>query len=554
MTGITVGRLPEAAVSARSESAPYLFRERAMITEDQSAVIDFLGSPSTHGGQSVERIETHSAIVFLIGARALKLKRAVRFDYLDFSTSERRRVSCEAEVRLNRRTAPSLYRGVLAITRGTDGRLAIGDAGVPVDWVVDMTRFEEADVLDRRAAAGQLDLELMRPLAEAIARFHQAAEPRHDHGGRSGMAWVIDGNAAGFDEFGAGCLDAAAARQVISDARAALEHAAALLDRRRSAGFVRQCHGDLHLRNIVLLDGVPTLFDAVEFNDEISCVDVLYDAAFLLMDLWRRALPRHANRLFNRYLFETGELEGVSLLGLFLSCRAAVRAKTSATAAALHEDATRREALRTLAREYLDLAGRLLHPRPPTLVAVGGLSGSGKSTLALALAPLVGAAPGAVVLRSDEIRKQLCGVPLFEPLGPEGYRPEISARVYETMSARARAVLRGGHSVVLDGVYARCENRREIEHLAATTSVPFAGFWLEAPESVLVARAAGRSNDPSDADASVIRLQSRQDTGIIDWQRLDGAQSPEAVLRDAMARLSGCLSELSTVPATPASS
>ncbi len=522
-----------------------------MITEDQSAVIEFLGSPSTHGGRSVARIETHSAIVFLTGARALKLKRAVRFDYLDFSTAERRRLSCEAEVRLNRRTAPSLYRGVLAVTRGTGGTLALGNGGVPIDWLVEMTRFDEADVLDRRAAAGRLDLELMVPLAEAIARFHQAAEPRHDHGGRAGMAWVIDGNAAGFDEFGGGCLDVAAARRVTNDARAALERAAPLLDRRRGAGFVRQCHGDLHLRNIVLLDGVPTLFDAVEFNDEISCVDVLYDVAFLLMDLWRRALRHHANRLFNRYLFETGDLDGVSLLSLFLACRAAVRAKTSATAAALQEDATRRETLRALAREYLDLAGRLLHPPKPTLVAVGGLSGSGKSTLALALAPSVGAAPGAVVLRSDEIRKQLCGVPLLEPLGPEGYRSEVSARVYETMSARARAVLRGGHSVIVDGVYARRENRREIEHLAATTSVPFAGYWLEAPESVLTARAAGRLNDPSDANASVIRLQTSEGAGIIEWPRLDASQPAEAVLRGAMAHLRGCLSEVSTVPGIP---
>jgi predicted kinase len=368
------------------------------------------------------------------------------------------------------------------------------------------------------------------------------------------MAWVIDGNAAGFDEFGSGCFDAAAARRVTRDARAVLGRAAALLDRRRSAGFVRQCHGDLHLRNIVLLDGVPTLFDAVEFNDEISCVDVLYDVAFLLMDLWRRALPVHANRLFNRYLFETGELEGVSLLSLFLSCRAAVRAKTSATAAALHEDATRRDALQRLAREYLDLAGRLLHPPQPALVAVGGLSGSGKSTLALALAPLIGAAPGAVVLRSDEIRKQLCGVPSFERLGPEGYRPEVSARVYETMSARARAVLRGGHSVILDGVYARRENRREIAHLAAATSVPLIGFWLEAPEPVLMARAAGRLNDPSDADASVIRVQAAQDTGMIEWRRLDASRSPEAVFHEAMASLRGRLSEHAAASATPASS
>src|SRR5690606_17951777 len=143
------------------------------------------------------------------------------------------------------------------------------------------------------------------------------------------------------------------------------------------------------------------------------------DLAFLLMDLWRRELPVHANRVWNRYLFESDDLEGLPLMPLFLSCRAAVRAKTSATAADVQSDPSRRNELQTLARDYLAMADRLLKPRPPTLIAIGGFSGTGKTTVALSLAPSVGAVPGAVVLRSDELRKRLCGVSPLERLGPE---------------------------------------------------------------------------------------------------------------------------------------
>jgi len=348
-----------------------------MITEDQTHVIDFLAAPSTHGGATVERIDTHASIVFLAGARAYKLKRAVRFDYLDFSTPERRRTLCEAEVRLNQRTAPALYRGVVAVTRQDDGSFALGGHGRPVDWLVEMHRFPQEALFDRLASAGALGVELMSPLAEAIADFHKSADHRSDHGGKAGMSWVVEGNAAGFAEFGRSCLAPSAASRVTDESRRELDRRAELLERRRQSGFVRQCHGDLHLRNIVLLDGRPTLFDGVEFNDEIACTDVLYDLAFLLMDLWRRKLPQHANTVWNRYLAETADLDGVSLLPLFLSCRAAVRAKTSATAAQLQQDLQSRTELEEMARDYLAMAEQFLHPPHPCLVAVGGLSGSG---------------------------------------------------------------------------------------------------------------------------------------------------------------------------------
>jgi aminoglycoside phosphotransferase family enzyme/predicted kinase len=519
-----------------------------MITEDQRAVIELLGTPDTHAGKAVERIDTHSAVVFLAGSRAWKLKRAVRYDYLDFSTAARRKSMCEAEVRLNRRTAPTLYRGVVAVTREPDGSLALGGTGTPVDWVVEMERFDQEALFDRLAARARLGLGLMPLLAASIARFHQAAEHRDDHGGKVGMNWVVDGNAIGFAEYGTGVFEPSACFRVIDDACAELDRWGPLLDARREAGFVRQCHGDLYLRNIVLLESGPTLFDAVEFNDDIACIDVLYDLAFLLMDLWRRELPRHANAVWNGYLAESNDLEGIPLMPLFLSCRAAVRAKTSATAAQLQSNAERVGELQQLARDYLTMAERLLHPPPARLVAIGGLSRSGKSTLALALAPSLGSVPGAVVLRSDEVRKRLLGVPPFQRLGAEGYTAEMSSRVYATLAERARTVIRGGCSVIVDAVYARPSDREAIQGIAAAAAVPFSGLWLDAPDATLIERAARRRLDPSDADESVIRMQRSQDLGVIDWHRLDASLPADQVLQSAMARLL----EADLLPSVPA--
>lgn len=508
-----------------------------MISGNQAEVVAFLASPSTHGGAPVERIETHSSIVFLAGARAWKLKRAVRYDYLDFSTVERRKAMCDAEVRINQRTAPALYRGVAAVTREADGALALGGAGTPVDWLVEMARFDQDGLLDRLAARGALDLAVMPALASAIARFHKDAAPRPEHGGREGMAWVIEGNGTGFSEQGAGILDPAACSALTNAAREALERHGARLEARRAAGFVRQCHGDLHLRNIVLLDGRPTLFDGIEFNDRIACTDVLYDLAFLLMDLWRRHLPRHANVVWNGYLTEAIDLDGIPLMPLFLSCRAAVRAKTSATAARLADDRARARGLEEMARDYLSLAQQLLSPPAPCLIAVGGLSGSGKSTIARALAPLVGAVPGAVVIRSDEIRKQLAGVQPLQRLGADGYTPGMSDRVYATVSSRAATVVQGRHAAIADAVFARAADRDAIEQAAAAAGVRFVGLWLEAPEPVLIARSALRRGDASDADAGVIRRQLAAGTGHLTWHRVDAGGPPDQVARKAAAVL-----------------
>jgi aminoglycoside phosphotransferase family enzyme/predicted kinase len=508
-----------------------------MITEDQTEVVAFLASPSTHGGAPVERIETHASLVFLASTRAWKLKRAVRYDYLDFSTAGRRKAMCEAELRINRRAAPALYRGVVAISREPDGSLALGGSGAPVDWVIEMVRFDQEGLFDRLAARGALDWDLMPSLATAIAHFHETAERRSDHGGAAGMRWVVDGNAAGFAEQGAGILDAASCDDLTRTAREVIDRHRQLLDGRRDTGFVRQCHGDLHLRNIVLLDGRPTLFDAIEFNDEIACTDVLYDISFLLMDLWRRQLPRHANAVWNAYLSQTSDLAGLPLLPLFLSCRAAVRAKTSVTAATLQSDHSRKRELHNLAVDYLIMALGLVRPPPGCLVAIGGCSGSGKSTLAQALAPQFGVVPGAVVIRSDELRKQLWGVDPLQRLGPEGYAADVTRRVYDTMADRAARVIRAGAAAVVDAVYAHRTDREAIERVAAVSQIPFVGIWLDAPEAVLIARTEQRRRDASDADAAVIRRQLREDTGVIEWSRIDAADTAGNVMKRVVAVL-----------------
>ena len=365
-----------------------------MQVENQDAVIALLADPRTYGAdvRAVERVDTHISALFLAGERVYKLKRAVRFPYLDFSSVALRRAACEAEVALNRRTAPDLYLGTVAVTRDGVGTLALDGRGEPVEWLVVMRRFDQDTLFDRMAERGALTAPLMEALAEAIARFHRDAEIKRAAGGAAGMRHATDGIAKAFAEAPAGVFDSARVARYVEATERALEAAAPLLDARCRDGFVRHCHGDLHLRNICLHDGKPTLFDALEFDEALASIDVLYDLAFLLMDLGYRGLDALAAITFNRYLEATEDHGGLAALPLFLSSRAAIRAHvTASTIGTAKPD--KRGALVEAARRYLDLALRFLDPPAPRLVAVGGLSGTGKSTLARALAAYVGPFP-----------------------------------------------------------------------------------------------------------------------------------------------------------------
>ena len=418
--------------------------------DDQRDVIEFLGKPSSYGAavERVEIIETHASIVFLAGDRAYKLKRAVKYSYLDFSTAERRRVACEAELHLNRRTAPELYLEVRAVNRSAPGELAFASAGPAVDWIVVMRRFDQELVFDELAKAGRLSASSMIELTGHIAAFHQSAEPRPGHGGAAALAAVVETND--------GCLTAAreagfSSERIAEVRKSSLERLAlvgAVLDRRRAEGKVRRCHGDLHLRNVCLLENRPTLFDCLEFSEELASIDVLHDLAFLMMDLEHRGLTDFANLVLNRYLDLTGEDDGLPAMPLFLSSRAAIRAHVSATTLARTTGSGPGSAMAAEARRYLDQSAQFLRPRPCRLVAIGGLSGTGKSTLAASLAPSLSAR----VLRSDVIRKQLYGVALETRLPASAYAPQASHRVYETLRRRAKDALEAGYSVIVDAV------------------------------------------------------------------------------------------------------
>lgn len=498
--------------------------------DDQQPVIAFLSEPSSYGPaiERVEIIQTHISLVFLAGVHAYKLKRAVQYPYLDFSTTEHRRRACEAELALNRRTAPTLYLEVRALTRRADGSIGFAGAGLALDWVVVMRRFEQSVLFEALAQTGGLSAPLMYQLAGHIADFHAIAERRYDCGSAAALAAIVETNHRCLIERRAGF-----ARERIDEIREnslqRLAVSGGLLDRRRAAGKVRRCHGDLHLRNICLLDGKPTLFDCLEFSDALASIDVLYDLAFLLMDLEERGLTAFANIVLNRYLDLTNEDDGLAAMPLFLSLRAAIRAHVTAAAMDNLAGAERRPQMAVEARRYLELAARLLRPPPCRLVAVGGLSGSGKSTLAAALAP----AMGARVLRSDVIRKHLFGVAPETPLPAIAYTPEVSGRVYDALRQKAAAALGAGYSVIIDAVSLKPEERQSFAAVANAAFVPFSGVWLAASAAAMERRLRARHSDASDASPEVLAQQLRRDKGTIDWAVIDASAGSETCLAAA---------------------
>lgn len=498
-----------------------------MNDETQQPVIDFLGDAGSHGGTPVKRIETHAALVFLVGDRVLKIKRAVRFPFLDFSTLGKRRVACEAEIKVNRAFAPAIYRRVVPITRDGAGRLAVGGKGEPVEWAVEMRRFDESQTLDRLAEIGRIDETLVDRLGRTIVAAHRVAPTVTNAHFTDALTDIIAQNetelAAEPDLFSLDDLRALAAAT-----RDAFDRVKPLLKVRERAGLVRRCHGDLHLGNVALIEGKPVLFDAIEFNERIATGDVLYDLAFLLMDLTERGLRPAANIVFNRYLVETQrvhDLDALAALPLFMSVRAAIRAKVTA---ARRKHASAREKLSREARSYADLARDLLKPANARLVAIGGLSGTGKSLLARTLAPEIMPAPGAVVLRSDVERKAMFGVAETETLPKSAYAAEATAKVYATLAAKARRVVAAGCSVIVDAVFALPGERADIAK--AADSADFSGLFLTTDLQSRLERIGARTGDASDANAAVVQDQEKFELGRINWAKVDASGTPEETI------------------------
>jgi aminoglycoside phosphotransferase family enzyme/predicted kinase len=468
-------------------------------------------------GGSERVIETALARVFLTRETAFKQKRRVNPGYVDFTTAETRLWALERELAFNRPAAPDIYRAVRRVTRRADGGLELDGPGATVDHLLEMRRFPDEAVLAARPQA--VDGDLAEGLGRAIARFHAQA-PRRE---ASGLGFTVSSNArllrALATDLGRPQVDRLEAATDAEFARLA-----PLLSGRAAQGFSRRCHGDLHLGNILVEAGRPVLFDCIEFNDAISDIDVLYDLAFLLMDLAFRGREDAAVRVLSAWLDEAARSfpetiwDGLAALPLMLSVRAAVRTHVQAHSGDLAG-----------ARAYLAAAIGHLSPPPPVLAAVGGLSGSGKSTFARAVAPGLGASPGAVVLRTDEIRKRLLGVAATEPVGREAYTAAFYAQVYDTLFAEAERMLRAGRAVVLDATFTDPGLRARAEALAARCGAPFAGAWLEVPVRVMEARVAARTGDASDANLEVLHAQiAALDRAAVTWTPVDAAQEVAA--------------------------
>jgi aminoglycoside phosphotransferase family enzyme/predicted kinase len=508
----------------------------AHVVADQGEVFELLEDPSTYGiAEPIRRIDTHGAVVFLAGRDAYKVKRAVRFPFMDFSTLEKRKAACERELEVNRDNAPDIYLGLVPVTRSRAG-LVLGGTGEEVEWAVHMRRFDENATLDQVAKREGLTAKLVSDLAAAVVRAHQRAQRKEFDGAAALEGYILE-NAESFAESPELFLPERV-RNLSSASLAHLGRDKELLLERRKAGYVRRCHGDLHLRNIVQLRGAPVLFDALEFDEAMATGDVLYDLAFLLMDLWERGFRQAANAVLNHYLWSSDEaqLAGLSALPLFLSVRAAIRAKVVA-ASLPHLQGQEHGAAAREARRYFSLAEHCLVAAPARLVAIGGLSGTGKTMIAAELAPLLGRLPGAVHLRTDIERKRLFGAAETEHLPQSGYEPEATAKVYALVSRKARSALASGYSVITDAVHALPEERCGIERAARASAVPFDGLWLEAPLALRIGRVEGRSHDASDATADYVRRQANTDIGDLSWQRIEATGSPASVVHGAIAAL-----------------
>jgi hypothetical protein len=460
-------------------------------------------------GQADRVLETSCARIYLAGESAWKVKRPVNFGFLDFTTLAGRKWALERELAFNRRFAPHIYRAVRPITL-SGAALAIDGQGEVVEWLLEMKRFDPEATLANPAQ--DVDGALAETLGRLIARTHAEAPAALDGGGVAALSYTTASNAQRLRASG---LKGEAVERLIARTAHAQAAAAPLLETRRRQGFARHCHGDLHLGNILMEDGAPVLFDCLEFNDSLSRIDTLYDLAFPLMDLCFRGRAAAANRLFNAYLDEAARAEpgglwdGLAVLPLLLATRAAVRAHVSAASGD-----------REAAGAYLEAAISFLGRHRPRLVAVGGLSGSGKTTLARALAPRLDGAPGAVVVRSDEVRKRLAGLAPRQRAPDESYDAAGDAQVQRAMLEIAHAVLSAGRAVVLDATFLDPAFRTRAAHLARELGAPFTGVWLEEAAAELRLRLAARRGDASDACVAVLERQLARETGPVTWRRI----------------------------------
>lgn len=448
-------------------------------------------------------LETPISAVFVGAEMVWKLRKAVRLSFLDFTTLAERERTARRELELNAPNAPGLYLDVVPVTRTKDG-LELDGPGEAVDWVVRMARVPKPDFLDAIAQRGALLPMLLDELGDTVAAMHQR-HPASDQNPVASLDSTLAGNHASGHHAG---LPARRLDEWYQAARAHFDHLAPWLAARGKAGFVRRAHGDLHLRNMCLWRGKPVAFDAMDFSETMATVDLGYDLAFLLMDLDILAGRPAANHVMNRYIARTGDVALLVGMPLFLSMRALVRAHVTCHGGGNWEC-------------YLAYAEAALKPSPAVVVGIGGLPGTGKSTLARALAPALGRPPGALILRSDEIRKRQAGVAPEEHLPKSSYTEAVSQEMKAELFAGVAQAAHAGHAVIADMTFMDPLDRAALRQASGDTRC--VGVWLQAPLSILESRVITRTGDASDADLAVLRRAAAADPSAGDWQKIDTA-------------------------------
>jgi aminoglycoside phosphotransferase family enzyme/predicted kinase len=463
--------------------------------------------------REIEVLQTHISCILLAGDYAYKIKKPVNLGFLDFSTLEARRHYCEEELRLNRRTAPGLYLDVVPICGNASMPVLAGDKPA-IEYALRMRRFAQDALLDRMARRGELTPQHIDALASGLASFHARIDCAGPHGPYGTRERILAQALQNFEQM-QGLTAVKAELDLLSRLRDWTTNAhaslAAVFDERKRAGRVRECHGDLHLGNIALLDGAPTPFDCIEFSGDLRWTDVMNDVAFLMMDLVDHRLLRLANRFLNAYLEFTGDYAGLRVLRYYLVYRALVRAKVSGLRAQQAGLAAHAQGdIGHESRRHLYLARRLAHPGHAALLIMHGVSGSGKTTIARSLAEAL----GAVHLRSDVERKRLHGLaPLAHPdsgLDEGLYAPGASARTYARLAALAREALAAGYPVIVDAAFLKRSQRDHFAGIARGADAGFAIASCTAPPATMRERIALRErtgSDASDAGGAVLQHQ-----------------------------------------------
>ncbi len=485
-----------------------------MNTANQPTLIRALLDPAAypHPCRDIQLIETHISWLLLTGDYAYKIKKAVDFGFLDFSTLARRKHFCAEEIRLNGRLAPHIYLQVVSINETGSG-MRIGGHGPAREYAVKMRQFDNAGLFDRLIQRGRLSREIITATARRLARFHaeiDVAGEDSPYGSPAAAHQPVRENFAQLRQHAAAFLADEAQRRRFEHIRQWSEQAFSELettiDQRKIDGFVRECHGDLHLGNIVLIDGQVVPFDGIEFNPALRWIDIISEMAFLLMDLEDHGRADLAHRLLDAWLELSGDYGGVALLRWYQCYRAMVRAKV----AALRGGQAGVKKTETELTNYLQLAEHYTRPARPALLITHGLSGSGKSWLSQRLLE----ACGAIRLRSDVERKRLAGL---EPLArsaatPDGgiYSTEFTRRTFDRLETLARQLLRAGCVVIVDATFIRRAERSRFRRLAQTLGVPFCIIHCAADTATLRRRVSQRDSEGRDVSEANLAVLERQ--------------------------------------------